>query len=389
LLESLTESEYTLEQKNRIRRNLEGFNPLTIVGNKKICQDMFNLVMSLMKPRPKNFDRGIKIFPWEVLYVAVIKIIAKYGKVEIPPELHITIKEETKLVKDTLPAHVLAFQNQLQSTDLSDTELSTPKFKPRNHMEQSFSLKKEPAYQKNLSSKSKKLENQERGSTSKRRNQQTFQDDEDYEDDKQLSNKEQSVSKQQQQSRPSQQQSISVNLDSLIEVSINAAAAALKSEPYSHSHSRSNQPSTPNAASPHSPKNNSSLNTGEQYQQHQQRQQQQLHLPKPIEPSQQPIYAYSPHIFNMPRYTSSPLIMGPPMFPYAHFQPQTPNADTRWQTSYPGYPLADFSRGQLPALPSPSYPTLQHQAFGLPSQPFPANVYTTSKPPTPEKPEIK
>ena len=113
LLEKLTLTTYTLEQKNRIRRNLEGFHPLTVTSNRDGNDDIFQLIMDLMRPRPKNFDRGIKIFPWEVLHVAVIKIMTKYGNVAIPPELHIFIKEETRLVREKLPRQVL----QLHSVD--------------------------------------------------------------------------------------------------------------------------------------------------------------------------------------------------------------------------------------------------------------------------------
>jgi len=114
LIEALTFKSYSLEQKNRIRRNLEGFHPLTVMGSKPICQDIFQLIMTVTKPRPKNFDRGIKVFPWEVLAIALIKIMAKYGTAEVSPELLVTIKEETRLVRENLPQHVILFHSQFQ-----------------------------------------------------------------------------------------------------------------------------------------------------------------------------------------------------------------------------------------------------------------------------------
>lgn len=79
LLESLVASQFTIEEKNRIRRNLEGFRPITISKSKKESEAFFKRIMSFGNPKPRNIEKDVKVFPWKVLAEALKKIIGKYS----------------------------------------------------------------------------------------------------------------------------------------------------------------------------------------------------------------------------------------------------------------------------------------------------------------------
>ncbi|CEP17083.1 hypothetical protein [Parasitella parasitica] len=78
LLESLIGIQFTVEEKNRIRRNLEGFRPLTVSKCKVECADFFKLIMSFPHPKPRNIEKDVKVFAWKTLPHALRKIIRKY-----------------------------------------------------------------------------------------------------------------------------------------------------------------------------------------------------------------------------------------------------------------------------------------------------------------------
>ncbi|KAJ2476882.1 hypothetical protein IWW47_006270, partial [Coemansia sp. RSA 2052] len=78
LLESLIAVRFTVEEKNRIRRNLEGFRPLTVSKCKPDSADFFKLIMSFPNPKPRNIEKDVKVFPWRILPMALKKIIGKY-----------------------------------------------------------------------------------------------------------------------------------------------------------------------------------------------------------------------------------------------------------------------------------------------------------------------
>ncbi|KAH0555771.1 hypothetical protein GP486_006284 [Trichoglossum hirsutum] len=79
LLESLVAVRFTVEEKNRIRRNLEGFRPLTVSKAKAESEDFFKLIMSFPNPKPRNIEKDVKVFPWKILAHALKKIIGKYS----------------------------------------------------------------------------------------------------------------------------------------------------------------------------------------------------------------------------------------------------------------------------------------------------------------------
>ena len=78
LLESLVAVRFTVEEKNRIRRNLEGFRPLTVSKGKSDSEDFFKLIMGFPNPKPRNIEKDVKVFPWKILSLALKKIISKY-----------------------------------------------------------------------------------------------------------------------------------------------------------------------------------------------------------------------------------------------------------------------------------------------------------------------
>lgn len=78
LLESLVGVRFTVEEKNRIRRNLEGFRPLTVSKAKADSEDFFKTIMGFPAPKPRNIEKDVKVFPWKILSHALKKIIGKY-----------------------------------------------------------------------------------------------------------------------------------------------------------------------------------------------------------------------------------------------------------------------------------------------------------------------
>ncbi len=78
LLESLIGTHFSIEEKNRVRRNVEGFKPTTVSKNSKEHNEFFNLIMSFPQPRPRNIEKDVKVFPWGALMRAIEKIAGKF-----------------------------------------------------------------------------------------------------------------------------------------------------------------------------------------------------------------------------------------------------------------------------------------------------------------------
>ncbi|KAI1340246.1 hypothetical protein F5Y15DRAFT_52521 [Xylariaceae sp. FL0016] len=90
LLEQLVASpaRFTVEEKNRIRRNLEGFKPLTVSKAKADSEEFFKIIMAFPNPKPRNIEKDVKVFPWKILAPALKKIISKYSaspSSQLPP----------------------------------------------------------------------------------------------------------------------------------------------------------------------------------------------------------------------------------------------------------------------------------------------------------------
>jgi hypothetical protein len=80
LLEQLVAApnRFTVEEKNRIRRNLEGFRPQTVSKAKPDSEEFFKIIMGFPNPKPRNIEKDVKVFPWKILPQALKKIIGKY-----------------------------------------------------------------------------------------------------------------------------------------------------------------------------------------------------------------------------------------------------------------------------------------------------------------------
>ncbi|KAL8823760.1 MAG: hypothetical protein Q9191_005574 [Dirinaria sp. TL-2023a] len=79
LLESLVGMRFPVEEKNRIRRNLEGFRPTTVSKGKTDSEDFFSIIMGFSEPKPRNIEKDVKVFPWKILAHALKKIFGKYS----------------------------------------------------------------------------------------------------------------------------------------------------------------------------------------------------------------------------------------------------------------------------------------------------------------------
>lgn len=84
LLESLVANHFTVEEKNRIRRNLEGYRPMTVSKGKPDSENFFKIIMGFPSPKPRNIEKDVKVFPWKILAPALKKIVGKYVRARSP-----------------------------------------------------------------------------------------------------------------------------------------------------------------------------------------------------------------------------------------------------------------------------------------------------------------
>jgi hypothetical protein len=78
LLESIVGEAFEIEEKNRIRRNLEGFRPKTVSKNRVGSESFFQQIMDFPAPKPRNIEKDVKVFEWSILPQALEKIMSKY-----------------------------------------------------------------------------------------------------------------------------------------------------------------------------------------------------------------------------------------------------------------------------------------------------------------------
>ncbi|CUM65328.1 uncharacterized protein PRCAT00002963001 [Priceomyces carsonii] len=79
ILEYLVQESFSIEEKNRIRRNLQSLKPYTISRTSKQCHRFFLALMNMEDPRPRNIEKDLKVFKWDVLYDAISKVMSKYS----------------------------------------------------------------------------------------------------------------------------------------------------------------------------------------------------------------------------------------------------------------------------------------------------------------------
>lgn len=78
LLVAPTGKNLSINAKNRIRRNLEVFHPVTIKKTDSKTAALFNYLMCMRDPKPVTISKDIKIFEWCALGDGLAKILAKY-----------------------------------------------------------------------------------------------------------------------------------------------------------------------------------------------------------------------------------------------------------------------------------------------------------------------
>jgi hypothetical protein len=64
----------SIEEKNRVRRNIDTLRPITL----KKGGESLSWIMQLCSPRPITIAREVKIFKWSSLEAALVKIMKKY-----------------------------------------------------------------------------------------------------------------------------------------------------------------------------------------------------------------------------------------------------------------------------------------------------------------------
>ncbi|KAH7923944.1 hypothetical protein BV22DRAFT_1014315 [Leucogyrophana mollusca] len=78
LLQRLVDADFEVDEKNRIRRNLEGLRPTTVSKSRPGSEGFFQRIMDFPDPKPRKIEKDLKVFDWKLLPQALEKIISKY-----------------------------------------------------------------------------------------------------------------------------------------------------------------------------------------------------------------------------------------------------------------------------------------------------------------------
>jgi hypothetical protein len=76
---------FTVEQKNRFRRNLESYKPYTV--SKKVDERAFEVIMGFSDPMPRSIKMDLKLIHWSLLFNALQKLIDKWVSLILSPNL--------------------------------------------------------------------------------------------------------------------------------------------------------------------------------------------------------------------------------------------------------------------------------------------------------------
>lgn len=79
VLEFLVGEHFSIEEKSRVRRNLQFLKPYTVTKSSNESRRLFSSLMSMENPRPRNIEKGLKVFEWSDLFVAVNRVLSKYS----------------------------------------------------------------------------------------------------------------------------------------------------------------------------------------------------------------------------------------------------------------------------------------------------------------------
>ncbi|KAG9316450.1 hypothetical protein JVU11DRAFT_2484 [Chiua virens] len=74
----LVDADFEVDEKNRIRRNLEGLRPTTVSKTRPGFEAFFQRIMDFPDPKPRKIEKDVKVFEWKLLPHALDKILSKY-----------------------------------------------------------------------------------------------------------------------------------------------------------------------------------------------------------------------------------------------------------------------------------------------------------------------
>ncbi|KAF5370707.1 hypothetical protein D9758_002072 [Tetrapyrgos nigripes] len=129
LLERLTNDEFPVEEKNRIRRNLEGLRPTTVSKHKPGSEAFFQRIMEFPDPKPRNIEKDLKVFEWSLLGQALDKILSKYSVYTSSPT-DSTISLPVDPPDDPNPVCHIATPDRDTFPQLTHTAPDSTKFEP-------------------------------------------------------------------------------------------------------------------------------------------------------------------------------------------------------------------------------------------------------------------
>ncbi len=72
-------NQFGVDEKHRIRRNLERFSPTTVSKARGKSEEFFKVIMDFRNPKPRNIEKDIKVFHWKDMAGALHNIISKYS----------------------------------------------------------------------------------------------------------------------------------------------------------------------------------------------------------------------------------------------------------------------------------------------------------------------
>jgi len=78
LLEYLVNAKFPVEEKNRIRRNLQSLKPLTVSKSNPKYYQFFQLIMNFQNPKPRHIEKDVKVLSWSSLKDSLQKVLSKY-----------------------------------------------------------------------------------------------------------------------------------------------------------------------------------------------------------------------------------------------------------------------------------------------------------------------
>ena len=118
LIEKLVDHNFHVQEKNRIRRNLEGYSPET-VKKEGLTHRFFNQIMLYTNPKARHIEKDIKVFLWDTIVKAMRKIVQKYNSIG-----GISIGRPISATTGMEPVQFSAFASQPSSSELLPTQNS-------------------------------------------------------------------------------------------------------------------------------------------------------------------------------------------------------------------------------------------------------------------------